>query len=129
MNGIIVVFNGLLDLIGRVFGVLKTPGFGVTLSASGFMVRFGVMGGVMRGVMGGGVMRSRVMRSGVMGERMVGNWGIGVVVWHWGIGVSWGIGVRVIRGGAVRNWGVAIGGGGRSVSIAMGVDRGVWGGS
>ena len=33
LDGVVVVFDGLLDLVSGVLGVLQTPGFGVVLGA------------------------------------------------------------------------------------------------
>ena len=33
LDGVVVVFDGLLDFVSGVFGVLQTPGFGVVLGA------------------------------------------------------------------------------------------------
>lgn len=120
LHGIVVIFNGLLDFVGGIFGVFKTPGFGITSSTLGFMVRFWVMrGGVGRAMMRKGMMRSRVMRSWSIGIRMIRSWMVR----------GGSIRIRMIRGGAMWHRCVTIWGRGRSVSITMSMDRWVWSGS
>lgn len=89
LHRVVVVLDGLLDLVGGVLGVLKAPGLGVTGGAFGLMVRLGMV----NGVVGSGVMRGRVVRGGMMGH----------MVWDGSIGV-WVVGVRVVWGGAVWHW-------------------------
>ena len=123
LNGVVVVFDGLLDLVGGVLGVLQTEGFGVVLGTDGFVVRLG-------GVMRDGMMRSTMMRGGVVRQRgVVGSGVVGGGVMR-SIGVMMGGGsirIGMVGSGAVRHWCVAVGGGGGSVSMPM-MRQGVWGG-
>ena len=113
LHGIVVVFDGLLDLVGGVFRILQTPGFGVVLGTHRFVVRLRSM---MRSMVRSGVVGKR----GVMGGGVVGSIGSGMMNWSIGIVVgSGGIGVGMVGSRAVGHWCVAIRGGGGSVSMSM----------
>ena len=107
LDRVIVVFDGLFDLIGWVFGVFKAPWLGVSLAALwwaivGFMVRSWVVGSR--------VVRKRVVWSRVVRSRVVG-WSVWFVVVRgrfmvvrgrfmvWGRGVWSGLMVRGIGWG------------------------------
>ena len=112
LHGIVVVFDGLLDFVGGVFGVLQTPGFGVALGADGLVVGLGVGSGVVRSGMVG--------QRSVVGSGMVGSGSVGVVVGSvMGSGVMGSVGVRVVGSGAVRHWSVAVGGGSGGVTVSV----------
>lgn len=126
LHRVVVVFNGFLDLVGGIFGILQTPGFGVVHRASGI------------GIFSWRMVGSRVMRSGMIGSgvmnwsRMVGS----VMHWRWvigsrGIGISMmhrsrGIRIGMVWGRGVRHWGIPVGCGCGGISMAM--DSGVGGG-
>lgn len=134
LNGVIVVFDGLLDFVGGVFGIFKTPSFWVVYGTLWW-----------RGIMNGcGMVRGSMVRSGVVwGGSMVDRSMVDSVV---GGGVS-GVRCRCVgimvggRGGSVRimvrgravvggHWGVTVWcrGGGVTISSVV-VNNGVWGGS
>lgn len=106
LHAVVVVFDGLLDFVSGVFGILQTPSFGVSSGALGLMIRFRVMRSMMRHwVVGGGV-----MRGGMVGNGVMRNGSIRVMVGHRGIR----IGMIGPGGGAVP---IRSGGGGISVSV------------
>jgi len=147
LDGVVVVLDSLLDLVGGVLFVLQAPGLGVTLGALGWgvVVGFGVMWGRGRCVRGRCVVDWGVVNRGVVYRDMV-NWGHGVdswvvrsigglgvgnirswlrVIWCWlrDVGCVHWLGVHVGggRGGVPvgrRGWGVAIGG--RGVGLSLG---------
>jgi hypothetical protein len=126
LHGVVVVLDGLLDLVGGVLGVLKTEGLGVVLGTDwGSIVGLLMMRG---GVVGRSVVRSGSIGSGSIGSRSIWSGSIwSRVVW---LLVVW---LRVIRSGVIRSgsgaicwgWGVAVGGRGGCVPVGGGMGGGM----
>ena len=129
LNGVVVVFDSLLDFVGGVFKIFKTPGFGVVY---GTLWWRGIMNGC--GMVRGGVVGSRVVWGRSVVDSVVGGGVSGVRCRCVGIMVGdRGGGIRImVRGGAVvgGHWGVTVWCRGGGVTISNIVVNGrVWGGS
>lgn len=126
LDGVIVVFEGGLNVIGGVFLILQTPRLRVIYGAfRSFIV--GLFMRVGSGVMRSGVMRCGVMRSGVVGSRVIRSGGIRCGGIRCG-GIDGFMVVRcrfmvircwfmVVDGGFMVNGFVVVRGGGRSVAV------------
>ena len=100
LDALVVVLEGVLNLVGGVLGVLEAPGLGVIDGALGGSVGLSVVNGL--GVVGGGLMVGSGL---VIGSRLV--IGCRLVV---GGGLI-GRGGRVVGGGGVVDHGLMVGGG------------------
>ena len=144
LDTLVVVLEGVLNLVGGVLGVLETPGLGVIDGALGGSVGLSVVSGL--GVIGGGsvvgsglmVGSGLVIGGGVIGSRsrVVGRGGVvdhGLMV-RGGLDIGGGGGVMdhggfihglggVHGGGVVHGLHGAVGGGG-GVAVGAGVDYG-----
>lgn len=131
LNGIVVVFNSLLDFVGGVFRIFKTPGFWVVY---GTLWWRGIVVGSWCGMVRGGMVGSGVVWGSSVVDSVVGGGVSGVRCRCVGIMVRGrGGGIRImVRGGAVvgGHWGVTVWcrGGGVTISSVV-VNDGVWGGS
>jgi len=136
LDSVVVVLDGLLDLVGGVLLVLKAPGLGVVLGALGWTVM-----GLLVGVVGGSVVWSMVwgsmVHNGVVWGGVVRSWVVWLwVVWGW-LRVIWGwlrvvwsrlrvvwSRLRMVWGWLRMVWswggGVAVGWRGRRVAIGSG---------
>ena len=107
LDGVVVVFDSLLDFVGWVFGVFQAEWFWVTLGALWWaIVGFVVWGRVMGSwVVGSWVMGSWVVGGWVMGNWVVGSWVVWLrVVWLWVVRF-WVIRLWVVRSSwGVRSW-------------------------
>jgi len=138
LDSVVVVLDGLLDLVGGVLLVLKAPGLGVVLGALGWTV-MGFLVWVVGGrVVWGSMVCNRVVWGGMVRSWVVWLWvvwGWLCVVWSWlrvvwsGLWVVWS-GLWVVRSGLrvvwSRGWGVAVGWRSRGVAVrSRGVGIGV----
>ena len=129
LNRVVVVFDGLLDFIGGVFGIFEAPGFWVvygTLWWRGIMSGCGMVRGSMvgSGVVWGGSMVDSVVGGRVSGVRCRC---VGIMVGGRGRGVRIMVRGRAVVGG---HGGVTVWCRGRGVTISsVVVNDGVWGGS
>ena len=133
LDTLVVVLEGVLNLVGGVLGILETPGLGVIDGALGGSIGLSVVSGL--GVVGGG----SVVGSGLMigsGSRVVGGRGVvdhglmvrgGLVIGGGGSVMDHGgliHGLGGVHGGGVVHGlhGAVCGGGG--VAVGAGVDYG-----
>jgi len=125
LDGVVVVLDGLLDLVGGVLFVLKTPWLGVVNGALGWAVGRLLVRVVWSGVVG-------VVNHWVVGHWVVGHWvvdGCGMVdngMVDGGMAVGDGLGVNVGRGLVVRG-GLVVGSWLMVWSWLMVGSWGVWG--
>jgi len=95
LDGVVVVFEGFLDLVGRVFLVFKTPGAGVA-DGTGRWARWAVGWG-------------RVSVGGFVWGRTIWSWDWGIWRRSWAVPVWWRggcVGGRCVRSRGVWSWGV-----------------------
>lgn len=107
LNGVVVVFNGLLDLVGGVFRVFQAVLVGLVGQEGGALggtvvVRGGVVWLVGSGMVGSGVMRGSVVWGSVVGSGSVSGGGVAV---GRGMTVDGGVG-GIWRSGSVSGGGV-----------------------
>ena len=122
LHGVVVVLDGLLDLVGRVLGVLEAVRLRVAVGTLGLGV-VGVVGGVLSVGGGGGVVGVGVVRGGMVGVRVVRGWVGGGSMVRGRVDGGGGVG----GGRRVAIWGGRVGGGGGVMRRRGVVRRGVVG--